>query len=385
MTNLRTLPKKDKKDMSLKKSWRPISIGTSENWILEKILLSRLQPYLHTKDCQFGYKQKHSTAHAIEIIRVIERNYDAHACLLDASAAFDRISWKRVKDQLVKRKVPIPLIKVVMTQLFSTKISVCGTITFFPRGGVKQGGVLSGYLFAACYDDLVIELETTGAGILIQTFSSNQIFIFVIIYADDVFLISTSPHGLRRLIEKAFSFASQYGDICFNASKSFILRLGKHRKPAISICNIPTSECQEYLGVNIGRAANQEKIATSYLYKNANVLLAQNRELHKCNISVKNVSVYCYGNIYSIENFLSVGPRVRQAHRYLTRSVHTDWRNFADLPGPNITSRCLYTTFYLDSLEVIHRRRRNNFLIAAETHANSIISSIIGNLPRITV
>ena len=200
-----------------------------------------------------------------------------------------------------------------------------------------------------------------------------------------MFLISTSPHGLRRLIEKAFSFASQYGDICFNASKSFILRLGKHRKPAISICNIPTSECQEYLGVNIGRAANQEKIATSYLYKNANVLLAQNRELHKCNISVKNVSVYCYGNIYSIENFLSVGPRVRQAHRYLTRSVHTDWRNFADLPGPNITSRCLYTTFYLDSLEVIHRRRRNNFLIAAETHANSIISSIIGNLPRITV
>ena len=385
LTNLRVIPKKDKKDLSLKKSWRPISIGTSENWILEKVLLSRLLPFLETKDCQFGYKQKHSTSHAIEIIRVMERNHDAHVCLLDASSAFDRISWARIKDQLVKRKIPKTLIKLAMIQLFSTKISVCNTTTFFPRGGVKQGGVLSGYLFSACYDDLVTELETTGAGILIRTINDNFQLVFVIIYADDVFLVSTSPSGLKRLIEKCFIFASQYSDISFNASKSFILRLGKHRKPAVSLCGIPTSECQTYLGVDIGRAADQEKTAAASLYKNANVLLSQNSELHRCSVEVKNVSIYCYGNVYCVENFLTVGPKLRQAHRYLTKSVHTDWRVFADLEGPNITSRRLYTTYYLDSLEVIHRKRRNTFLIAAESHTNSLISSIIGNLERITV
>ena len=131
-TNVRVIPKKDKKDLSLKKSWRPISLGTSENWVLEKVFLSRLRPYLQTKDSQFGYKPKHSTSHAVELIRVIERRHDAHVCLLDASSAFDRISWKRIKDQLNKRKVPTILIKRVMTQLFSSRIIVCGTVFFYP-------------------------------------------------------------------------------------------------------------------------------------------------------------------------------------------------------------------------------------------------------------
>ena len=92
LSNLNVIPKQGKKDLSLKKSYRPLSIGTSENWILEKILLSRVSPFLKTHDCQFGYKQHHSTTHAIEIVRIIERDYDAHACTLDASSAFDKLS-----------------------------------------------------------------------------------------------------------------------------------------------------------------------------------------------------------------------------------------------------------------------------------------------------
>jgi len=145
-----------------------------------------------------------------------------------------------------------------------------------------------------------------------------------------------------------------------NASKSFILRLGKSRKPAASVFNIPVSECQTYLGIDIGRGAKPQDVATANLYKSANINLSQNYELHKCSISVKNYSIYCYGNVYCIETYLSVNSRLRQAHRYLTKSFHTDWNRIADLDGPNITSR-LYTSFGLDSLEVVHRRRRNNF------------------------
>ena len=104
--------------------------------------------------------------------------------------------------------------------------------------------------------------------------------------------------------------------------------MGKHRKPAVSVCGIPTSECQRYLGVDIGRAADPQKAATSGLYKNANILLAQNTELHKCSNEVKNVSIYCYGNVYCIENLLMVSSKLRQAHRYLTRSVHNVNVNF---------------------------------------------------------
>ena len=136
-----------KKIFQLKNHGDLYSIVTSENWIFEKLLLLRLNPYLKTKDCQFGYKPEHSTSHAIEIIRIMERSHDVHICLLDASSAFDKLSWRRIKNQLLKRKIPLCLIKIVMIQLFSSKINVCNTAIIFPRDGVKQGGVLSGILF----------------------------------------------------------------------------------------------------------------------------------------------------------------------------------------------------------------------------------------------
>ena len=114
-------------------------------------------------------------------------------------------------------------------------------------------------------------------------------------------------------------------------------------------------------------------------------MLAQNKELFQCSLRIKNLSIVTYGSVYAIETFLSVDSRLRQAHRNLTRAVHKDWRRYADLPGPNIRSRRLYTVYELDSLAVIHRHRRNNFLIKAETSSNEIIRTVIGSLPRITV
>ena len=114
-------------------------------------------------------------------------------------------------------------------------------------------------------------------------------------------------------------------------------------------------------------------------------MLVQNKELFQCSLLIKNLAVVTYGSVYAVETFLSVNACLRQAHRYLTRAVHCDWRRYADLPGPNIRSRTLYTVHDLDSLEVIHRRRRNNFLIKAERSNNELIRSVIGTLPRITV
>ena len=384
-TSLSPVPKKGKKYLSLNKSWRPLSLGTSESWVLERIFLSRLQPFLGTDDSQFGYKSGHSASHAIELVRVLEQSSDCHVCMLDASSAFDTVSWGRIRDQLIARKVPLSLIKLCMKQLTSNRISVCGLEFIYPRAGIKQGGVLSGYYFAVCYDKLVTLLKVIGAGVIITNSFSKRLLLFILIYADDIILIAKSIYGLGRLIDATMNFASMYRDLNFNKSKSWILRLGRNRHPAVSTRGIPTSECQEYLGVQIGRAADQQLFAASKLYSKANVMLVQNKELHRCSLSVKNIAINAYGSIYSLENLTDVDSRLRQAHRYITRAVHTDWRQYADLPGPNIRNRRLYSAYGLDSLAEIHRKRRNNFLIKAEYSDNAYIKHIIGDLPRITV
>ena len=384
-TVLTPIPKAGKKDYSDVSTWRPISIGTSENWLLEKMILGRLKPLLQTADCQFGYKSKHSTSHAIEIVRLLERNYDCHACLIDASSAFDRISWYRIRDQFFKRKIPLYLIKLSMKQLVFNRITICNTEFIYPRAGIKQGGVLSGNYFSACYDDLVEELKKNGSGVLVETGISKRLLLFVLIYADDVILFSRSPYGLRCLIQITLSFCSQYNDISFNATKSYIMRLGPTRKPAVSVCGLPTTECYKYLGVKIGRDAEPQRDAAAKLFCKTNIMLKQNKELHSCSRDVKNIVINAYGNVYSLETMTCVSSTLRNAHRYLTRAVHTDWAQYADLPGPNIRSRRLYTAYGIASLPEQHRKRRNVFLIKAESFDNRIIREVIGNIPRITV
>ena len=224
----------------------------------------------------------------------------------------------------------------------------------------------------------------TSSDILICCVQNKHMFICVIIYADDILLMARSPRGLKILIDETFKFAALYDDLTFNPSKSCILRLGPHRKPAVSVCSIPTAESYTYLGVEIGRAAKPQLKAAASLYAKSNVMMSQNRELHLCSNAVKNTAINTYGNVYAIETFLSVDSKLRAAHRHMTRAAHTGWRHFADLPGPNITNHRLYTAYHLSSLSEIHRHRRNNFLIAAESSSNRFIRNIIGNLPRIT-
>ena len=113
-------------------------------------------------------------------------------------------------------------------------------------------------------------------------------------------------------------FRNLYNDITFNPSKSIILRLGPHKKPAISLCGIPTSEQHTYLGIEIGRAGKQDKTVVAKLYRNANIMLHENKSLRKCNVNVKNVAINSNGSIYVIENMTEISPTIRQAHCYLT-------------------------------------------------------------------
>ena len=152
--------------------------------------------------------------------------------MLDASSAFDLLSWTRIYHQFLKRDIPKCLIKLLMIQLFSNRISICSTTVFFARCGVKQGGILSGRIFSACYDDLVNLLSAVGAGVLTDGIETSLILVFIIVYVDDIILFAQSPFGLKRLIEQTLIFANAYHDLSFNPSKSCILRAA----PSSCIC-----------------------------------------------------------------------------------------------------------------------------------------------------
>ena len=80
--------------------------------------------------------------------------------------------------------------------------------------GVRQGGVLSPYLFALYIDDIIDDLRKSGFGIYIG-----------LIFVDDILLVSGSCTGLQQMVNDCVQYGKLW-DISFNPAKSHYITFG---------------------------------------------------------------------------------------------------------------------------------------------------------------
>jgi len=85
---------------------------------------------------------------------------------------------------------------------------------------VRQGGVLSPVLFAVYVDDIIVNLKSSGYGCC---FAGE--YIGVLMYADDLLLISVTVTDLRKMLQICED-ELQSIDMLFNVKKSAWLRFG---------------------------------------------------------------------------------------------------------------------------------------------------------------
>ena len=91
--------------------------------------------------------------------------------------------------------------------------------SFGVSNSVRQGGILSPYLFAANINQLSKDLNHIPAGCYIGNTLVNHI-----IYADDIYCFSLSFAGLQDLLAVCDSFSYKNG-IVFNSNKSQCMQL----------------------------------------------------------------------------------------------------------------------------------------------------------------
>ena len=87
--------------------------------------------------------------------------------------------------------------------------------------GVRQGGVLSPIFYCLYVDDLVEILSDLGVGCHLR-----DLFLSILLYADDMALLSPSLKGLQRLLSATEQYCKTW-DIMLNAKKSKNLFFGK--------------------------------------------------------------------------------------------------------------------------------------------------------------
>jgi len=116
--------------------------------------------------------------------------------------------------------------------------------------GVKQGGVLSPYLFNFSLNTLIKNCVSLGIGAKLG--SAN---VCIIAYADDVLLMGSVKSHIDALLEVCFTFSKTWKSE-FNSKKSEHLTIGpaKCQKEIFRLDNlvIPTVEGLVYLGLPIG-------------------------------------------------------------------------------------------------------------------------------------
>ena len=169
--------------------------------------------------------------------------------------------------------------------LFNHKKSV--SQGFHVTNGVRQGGILSPYLFYVYLDDLSIALSACRTGCCVGNSLINHLM-----YADDLVIFSPSSIGLRALITVCEEYAVSH-EMLFNHKKSVILicrsKYMKNVYPVftLNVKIVDESDTARYLGHIICNSGKDDKDIMrqcQQLYARGNALF---RKFHMCSMSVK--------------------------------------------------------------------------------------------------
>jgi len=210
--------------------FRGISISPVISKLFEHAVLDRFAHLFITSDNQLGFKKNLSCMHAIYTVRSVVNYYTqngstVNVCSLDLSKAFDKMNHYALLNKLMDRKFPNEILNILQ-QWFSvsfTCVKWMGYVSHFfsLSAGVRQGGVLSPFLFAIFVDSLVDKVRATGVGCYFKSACVS-----VLLYADDILLISPSVTALQILLNACAEELSQL-DMRVNVNKSLCIRFGR--------------------------------------------------------------------------------------------------------------------------------------------------------------
>jgi hypothetical protein len=251
---LKPIPKKG--ELRGPKDYRPISISTVLSSLLEHILLENMPVINESNPKQFGYKKNTSCKSAYfllnETIQFYKRGKsNLHLISLDASKAFDKLWRAGLFFKLIDVIEP-PIWRILFLFYSNSKLTISfnGRLSkvFDAQEGVKQGGIISPYLFNYFLNDLLNQNDSLNVGAKI-----GSVNVSMIAYCDDLILISPTETHMKMLINLCESYAAEW-KIEFNALKSIAYSNGTNCKPLFSLnsSEIPHKDSFIYLGLPVG-------------------------------------------------------------------------------------------------------------------------------------
>lgn len=244
--------------------------------ILGRIVIDRIKIGIDKKlrPEQAGFRQGKSTTEQIFILRnIIEQSIEWQSSLyinfIDFEKAFDSIHRDSLWEIMRQYGIPGKIINIVKLMYSDSVCAVLddGEVTewFQVKTGVKQGCVMSGFLFLLVIDWMMRETtKDNNTGIRWQMTSKLEDLDF----ADDIALLSSSHSQMQKKTNSITGLASRVG-LKVNKKKTKIMRMNNKKRDAVKIEEDDIDDVNEfaYLGAIVSKEGGGEREMNSRINK----------------------------------------------------------------------------------------------------------------------
>jgi len=288
------------------------------------------------------------------------------------------VNYWKLFNKLLIRGSPGYIVNLLIywytTQEFTVKWGNSYSLPFKTANGIRQGGILSPYLYNVYTDDLNVTLRDTGIGCHIHDGCINSLS-----YADDMVLLAPTADALQDLINVCQVYGAKH-DIVYNTTKTECMvvppahsKVNYLKSAWLNGCALTFVDRFTYLGHVICHDKTDDhdiKKQTTKLTVTGNTLL---RKFSYCSREVKLelfrshcYSLYC-NSLWSRYKVATL-KRLKVCHNDILKRL---------LGLPRWTSSSLaFTRHGVKGLGVIHRHSVFSMKSRVGQSENSIITSV---------
>ena len=232
-------------DLTDVNNYRAIALSNSITKILESILFDFIQLDDLTDSYQFGFTKHSSTTICTNVFKKTVDYYRMHGshvftCFIDFKKAFDSVDyWLLFCKMLEKNQSNVFILSTRLlscwygSQTMTVRWHNVTSQSFSMFNGVRQGGILSPYLFRFYIRSLISKVTGLNIGCNIGGY-----FVNLLAYADDMVLIAPSWHALQTLLYCVEDAAHEI-KMTFNTDKTVCMIFNPYNKRHIIANSFP--------------------------------------------------------------------------------------------------------------------------------------------------
>ena len=225
-------------------SYRAISLLPALYKLYEKVVNTRIQKWLTSENIKFpnsqqqGFQKNKGCINAsfnihATIYHNLEQGSKVYVAFADIQKAFDTVLHEGLIYLVQKLGIKGKILQTIISSYTNiksfVKINGLNSEPFVIKRGVRQGGVLSSFLYLIYINDLLTCLENSKLGTYVcNTYSGNTAL------ADDIALLALSPKHLQMMLNIVSQYANKWKFV-INKTKTVIVIISKSCKTSNNV------------------------------------------------------------------------------------------------------------------------------------------------------